>query len=458
MGQPLETDYLVVGAGATGMAFADALLDHEDVHVTLVDRRDAPGGHWRDAYPFVRLHQASSFYGVASTSLDGGVQTSGPEAGLHVRATGAEVCAYYDRVLTERFVASGRVTFLGGHDAADDGTLVERATGAVRPVRVRRRVVDARYLAPTIPALTPPPFVVDEQVRCVPVGELPTVADDAGSFVVVGSGKTATDAVVWLLERGTHPDQITWVRPRDPWMLDRAVVQPDAAVFRTMVAELLEAAAEAPTVDAFFTRLEDVGVMLRLDPGVRPTMARVPTLARWELELLRSVEQVVRRGHLRRVSPGVLHLDAGDAAVPRDAVVVHCAAEGLRVRPVVPIWSPGRIVVQPVRAGFPCFGAALIGHVEATRGDRSDAGLNALCPSTGYFSTPREWVAGQAAGALSTAAFMADHDLARWSHGTTLNPSRISPEDRERPEVRAVQDRLRAATEPGVRGLLRLAA
>ncbi len=61
------TDYLVVGAGAMGMAFTDALIDHADVHVTLVDRRHAAGGHWLDAYPFVQLHQASLFYGVAST-------------------------------------------------------------------------------------------------------------------------------------------------------------------------------------------------------------------------------------------------------------------------------------------------------------------------------------------------------------------------------------------------------
>ena len=83
---PSTSDYLVVGAGAMGMAFTDALIDHADVHVTLVDRRHAAGGHWLDAYPFVRLHQASAFYGVASTLLGGGrVQQDGPEVGLHER-------------------------------------------------------------------------------------------------------------------------------------------------------------------------------------------------------------------------------------------------------------------------------------------------------------------------------------------------------------------------------------
>ena len=115
--QSLETDYLVVGAGAMGMAFTDALIDHADVHVTLVDRRHATGGHWHDAYPFVQLHQASSFYGVASTVLgDGAVQTSPPEKGLHERARRSEIQAYYDDILHRRFLGSGRVTFLGGSE------------------------------------------------------------------------------------------------------------------------------------------------------------------------------------------------------------------------------------------------------------------------------------------------------------------------------------------------------
>ena len=36
----LSTDYLVVGAGAMGMAFTDALIDHADVHVDA--RRPSP--------------------------------------------------------------------------------------------------------------------------------------------------------------------------------------------------------------------------------------------------------------------------------------------------------------------------------------------------------------------------------------------------------------------------------
>src|SRR5688572_33250268 len=90
------------------MAFTDALIDHRDVRVAMVDRRHGVGGHWLDAYPFVRLHQASAFYGVASTLLGGGrVQSQGPERGLHERASAGEVSDYYARVLG-RLTATGR--------------------------------------------------------------------------------------------------------------------------------------------------------------------------------------------------------------------------------------------------------------------------------------------------------------------------------------------------------------
>ena len=52
-------DYLVVGAGASGMAFVDTLLLHktEPVSVLLLDKRTQPGGHWQDAYDFATLHR-----------------------------------------------------------------------------------------------------------------------------------------------------------------------------------------------------------------------------------------------------------------------------------------------------------------------------------------------------------------------------------------------------------------
>ena len=166
-----DVDYVVVGAGAMGMAFTDALTAHADVSVALVDRRHGAGGHWLDAYGFVRLHQASAFYGVASTLLGGGrVQPDGPERGLHERARAAEITEYYARVLA-RLVASGRVAFHGRSEYLGERRFASLLSGT-RYRAPRARLVDARYLAPDIPFLTPPPFAVEEGAHVVSVNEL----------------------------------------------------------------------------------------------------------------------------------------------------------------------------------------------------------------------------------------------------------------------------------------------
>ena len=206
MARTVEADYLVVGAGATGMAFTDALIDHADVSVAVVDRRHSVGGHWLDAYPFVRLHQASAFYGVASTLLGGGrVQQHGPEAGLHERATVSEICAYYGQILADRMLESGKVEFFPGCEYVGDRQIVSRISGERLEVSQRCRIVDARYLAPDIPADTPPPFDVADGARVIPVNDLARLAEAPSQYVIVGSGKTATDACVWLLARGVDP-------------------------------------------------------------------------------------------------------------------------------------------------------------------------------------------------------------------------------------------------------------
>ena len=108
--RPIETDYLVIGAGATAMAFVDTLLSESDARVVMVDRYHRPGGHWNHAYPFVRLHQPSAYYGVNSRSLGSGAKDEvGLNRGLMELASGAEVLDYFDQVMNHRFLPSGRV-------------------------------------------------------------------------------------------------------------------------------------------------------------------------------------------------------------------------------------------------------------------------------------------------------------------------------------------------------------
>ena len=454
------TDYLVVGAGAMGMAFTDALIDHADVHVTLVDRRHAASGHWQDAYPFVQLHQASLFYGVASTVLgSGAVQESGPEAGLQERARQSEIQAYYDDVLHRRFIGSGRVTFLGGYEYHPDGSshlVTSLVSGDTVEIDVRRRVVDATYLSPTVPATTPPPFGVADDIPVVAINELARLTVTPKSYVIVGSGKTATDGIVWLLANGVAPDRIVWVRPRDPWMLNRAMVQPDPAVALGLAADTMAAAADAESLDDLFLRLEAAGVMLRIDRDVLPTMAKAPTLGAWELDLLRTVDHVVRLGHIKQVTGREIVLDDGSVPLPPGALVVHCAASGLQYPPLVPVWGPDMIRLQTIRAGFPCFCAALAGFVEATRDD--DRERNRLCPPNTLPDRPSNWARMQVRGTVAARAYGAEPDIAMWANGCALNPARIEPSQRNDPGVLAATVRLADNAERGLARMAELAS
>lgn len=455
----LETDYLVVGAGAMGMAFTDALIDHADVHVTLVDRRHAAGGHWLDAYPFVQLHQASVFYGVASTVLgDGTVQSSGPEAGLHERARQSQIRAYFDDILHRRFIGSGKVTFLGGREYRAEGSshlVTSLVSGETVQVRVRRRVVDATYLSPTIPATTPPPFDVADDVHVVPINELARLTSAPNGYVIVGSGKTATDGIVWLLSNGVPAERIVWVRPRDPWMLDRAVVQPDPVVALDLAANTMAAAAVAESLEDLFLRLEAAGVLLRIDRDVTPTMAKTPTLARWELDLLRTIENVVRLGHIRHVTRREIVLERGSVPLAPGSLVVHCAASGLQYPPLVPIWGPDMIRLQTIRVGFPCFCAALAGYVEATRDD--DREKNRLCPPNTLPDDMATWARMQVRGTIAARRYGAEPDVAAWANGCALNPARIDPSRRGDPAVQAAASRLAEHAEQGLDRMAELA-
>ena len=195
--------------------------------------------------------------------------------------------------------------------------------------------------------------------------------------------------------------------------------------------------------------------MLRIDPTVTPTMAKTPTLAQWELDRLRTIEHVVRLGHVRAVEPGRLVLSDGEVRSRVDAVVVHCAAPGLQYAPLVPIWRPEVITLQLIRAGFPCFGAALAGYVEATRD--SDDEKNRLCPPSPYADTPEDWGRMQVLGYRATVAFGAEPDIREWSNQVTLNPARIPSHLRDDAGVTAAVHRFGRYVEPGMARLAEMA-
>jgi len=148
------------------------------------------------------------------------------------------------------------------------------------------------------------------------------------------------------------------------------------------------------------------------------------------------------------VARGRLELSGGSVSIAPDAVVVNCAAEGLKHPPLVPIWGPDAITLQPVRAGFPCFGAALAGYVEATRS--SDEERNALCRPSPYPNSLEEWARMNIVGIQNAAVFGAEPDVAEWAGRCALNPSRVAPDHPGSPALDDARGRLGQYAGPGL--------
>ena len=197
---PLETDYLVIGGGAMGMAFTDVILSETDADLIIVDQNAKPGGHWNHAYPFVTLHQPSSFYGVSSRELSRGqLDQVGLNKGMGDLASGQEVLAYYEQVMNHTFLPSGRVRFFPMCRYLGEGRFEHVLSGEVFEVKARRKTVDATHLKTSVPSTHTPKFEVSPDAWFMPPNDLPKIDRKPDGFLIIGAGKTAIDTVLWLL-------------------------------------------------------------------------------------------------------------------------------------------------------------------------------------------------------------------------------------------------------------------
>ena len=407
------------------MGFVDALTADQDVDVLLVDRRHQPGGHWLDAYPFARLHQPSTVYGVASRRLgDDRIDATGPNAGFYERAAAPAICDYYSRVMDEQLASSGKVSFLGLHDYrgqdADGHHVVSLATGVETTVRVRRRIVDATYVASEIPSRHRPPYVVDADAGVIPPNELVNLGAAPSGFTVIGAGKTAMDTCCWLLDMGVDPDRVRWIRPRDVWVFDRSTLQPLdlVASYMLMQARWVESAALAASGAEFARMLEAHGILLRIDPKVEPQVWRGPIVSQLELRSLRTIERVVR-ARVLRIGSQSLSLDSGELAAAPHEIFVDCTAAGVPARESRPVFEPGRMTLNYVIVGNASLSAAVLGTLEALPMD--DQEKNRLSPTIRYSGNAGELLSLALTGIGGAAARARVRELSAWQERCRLD-------------------------------------
>ena len=240
--------------------------------------------------------------------------------------------------------------------------------------------------------------------------------------MIVGAGKTAMDACLWLLRHGVAAARLTWIKPRDAWVLDRGAIQPGSQFAKRVLRDFsnqLAAVHEAESLPDLFDRLESKGCLQRIDMSVDPTMYRCAILSLAELDALRGIEDVVRMGHVQSIEPGRVMLDRGTLDVDGSALYIDCTADGLGRREPTTVFSGDHISLQTVRTCQPAFSAAVIAHVEATYPD--DATRNAFCNPVPYPHEPTDWLRMMLTFNRNQLRWFSDPDMMAWVDAARLN-------------------------------------
>ncbi len=461
----LEADYLIVGSGAVGMAFADILMTESDASVIIVDRYQQPGGHWNVAYPFVTLHQPSSFYGVSSRELSSGLKDQvGLNKGLADLASGAQVLAYFDDVMRHQFLPSGRVQYFPmceyDGDFDQDHHFHSMLSGSRFEVSAKK-VVDATWLNTNVPSTHDPDFAIDEGVQFMPLNDLPSVAKPPQGFVVIGGGKTGIDACLWLLGNHVDANNITWIVSRDAWLLNRRNAQPDIEFFNDSIgaqAAQMESIAQASSINDMFDRLEACGYFLRLDTSVRPSMFHGATISQAELDSLRKIKNVVRLGRVKRVGRTQIELQDGVIDTSADHLHIDCSATAITNKKIKPIFQGHLITPQMVRSYQPVFSAAVIAHVEVSVDDIAEK--NRLCGVVPLPDDDTDFLRFTAAFMMNQFNWSQDKAMRRWLVGNRLDgfAKMVASVPEDDTEKREILGRLKAASMPAMMNLQKFQA
>ena len=442
------------------MAFADTMLSETDARILMVDRYAKPGGHWNVAYPFVRLHQPSQFYGVSSKELSNGQKDkAGLNKGLLSLASGTEVSTYFEAVMRDTFLPSGRVQYFPSCNYLGNCKFESETTGKEYEVKVHKKIVDCTYLKTSVPATHTPNFDVAEGAVFIPINELPNTATDSAQYVIIGGGKTGIDACLWLLENKVSPDRITWIVSRDAWLINRQNIQPAEEFFDTTfgaMANQFVAISKANSAREIFENLEDAGVLLRIDKAVRPRMFHGATVSPMELAALQKIKNIIRLGRVQRIEETQIVLDQGIIPTTLNHIHVDCSASAISNAVVKTIFQGNIITPQTVRSYQPVFSASFIAYVEANYIDEDTK--NKLCQVVPLPNHDTDWISMTEAQMVNQFIWSQDKTLRAWMRQNRLDGySRLlTSVDKTDAKKRAILTKMRKHSLPAMLKLQQL--
>jgi len=234
-----------------------------------------------------------------------------------------------------------------------------------------------------VPSMRKAPFPVDDSISFVPCNDVPEMVKSAlyEKYIIVGAGKTGMDSVTYLLRHGVDQSRITWIMPRDVWVVLREGLQRKGDNHYKDMDRIISPTLKHSSLADVWKAYEEDGIVARIHPGrPDPTVFKGATIDEKELAGLRTVEDVVRLGRVTAVTGDRVQLEEGTVPLPSpsDTLLVDCMADmdrtfyGYLYDDFVH-FEEGKINLGPSSTVFnPSLGSALIAYAEATFSDKFD--------------------------------------------------------------------------------------
>jgi hypothetical protein len=241
--------------------------------------------------------------------------------------------------------------------------------------------------------------------------------------------------------------------------MDRRNTQPTEEFFFDSIeaqAAQMEAMANASDIDNLFQRLENAGVLIRIDKDVKPEMYHGATISELELAQLRQIKNVVRQGRVTHISKNNIVLEQGEQKTPENTLFIDCSASAIRELEPLPVFDGNVITLQMIRIIQPVFSAALIAHIEAEY--QNDEQKNALSQIVPAPNKANDWLTVTAANMRNQYIWSQDKSLQKWIYSNRLDgfSKMVTDISKEDSAKQAVLNRLRSNIPVGMGNLTRL--
>lgn len=158
------------------------------------------------------------------------------------------------------------------------------------------------------------------------------------------------------------PERIRWIVSNPCWYLNRDLVMEDGGMDGPKAQEAIRGATSLAELYQGFDRCR---LLLRVHAEVEPTRMRAATVSEKEVEKLRRLKDVVRKGRIERITKDkIIFIGGEEVESQEDTLYIDCSTSGTKFEPCQTIFQPGRIVLQMVQLPAPTNSGAILAALE----------------------------------------------------------------------------------------------